>query len=226
MRVCIVDDHEIVLAGLRVALPDHAGITIVGEATSGTEALRVARRCVPDVVVTDYRLPDMTGDELCRRLRKAFPSLAVVMLTTYLSEDVVQRALDAGASGFVTKAAGLEELRGVLNDAARRDTTRLVGGAPAIVHRLHTRLVSTVARPRLTPQQERVLELAAEGLTYPEISRRLHVSESTVRFHIQRLKEKLEVRTKAELVAVAVRAALIAPGQDLPATTAGSGSAG
>jgi DNA-binding NarL/FixJ family response regulator len=135
------------------------------------------------------------------------------MLTTYLSEDVVRRSLDAGAAGFVTKAAGLDELRDALGKLGD-DTAVFDGGASAIVQRLHNANAEQTPRRPLTPQQERVLELAAHGLTYGEISGRLHISESTVRFHIQSLKERLGVRTKTELIATAIRAALISPDSD------------
>lgn len=218
MRVCVVDDHEIVREGLRTVLPNDPDVEIVAEAASAGEALQALRRHLPDVLVTDYRLPDMTGAELCARVRDDFPSTAVVVLTTYLSEDVVQRCTDAGAAGFVTKAAGLGELRRVLRLAASgdRSSEMATGGTSALVKRLHDASSKGVpgARRALTPQQERVLELAARGMTYGEISRELHVSESTVRFHIQGLKDRLGVRTKAELIATAVRSALIAPGVD------------
>jgi DNA-binding NarL/FixJ family response regulator len=214
MRICVIDDHEIVREGLRRALPNDPTIEVVGEAASGTEALREARRTLPDVMLVDFRLPDMTGDELCRRIRSGFPSTKVVMLTSYLSEDVVRRSLDAGAAGFVTKAAGLKELRDVLGKLDDQDGPAFGGGASAIVQRLYEANAAQAPRRPLTPQQERVLELAAHGLTYGEISGRLHISESTVRFHIQSLKERLGVRTKTELIAVAIRSALISPDTD------------
>jgi DNA-binding NarL/FixJ family response regulator len=214
MRICVVDDHEIVREGLRRALPNDPSIEVVGEAASGAEALREARRTLPDVMLVDFRLPDMTGDELCRRIRSGFPSTRVVMLTTYLSEDVVRRSLEAGAAGFVTKASGLDELRDALAKLDDEDAPVFAGGASAIVQRLHDANAERATRRPLTPQQERVLELAAYGLTYSEISGRLHISESTVRFHIQSLKERLGVRTKTELIAVAIRAALISPDTD------------
>lgn len=211
MRICVVDDHEIVREGLRQALPNDPRIEVVGEAASGAEALHQARRTLPDVMLVDFRLGDMTGDELCRRIRKDFPSTQVVMLTTYLSEDVVRRCIDAGAAGFVTKASGLDELRAVLAKLDEQPGASFSGGPSAVVQRLYETDAKRAPRRSLTPQQERVLELAAHGFTYSEISARLHISESTVRFHIQSLKERLGVRTKTELIATAIRCALISP---------------
>lgn len=217
MRIVVVDDHEIVRQGLRMILPSDPVITVVAEAKSSEEALTAVRRTAPDVVLVDYRLPGMTGDELCRRILQMAPATKVVVLTTYLSEDVVQRTMDAGAVGFVTKAAGLDELRRVLAEIGRTGEAKVEGGTAATVQYLYETATVRADPPRLSPQQERVLELAAEGLTYAQISARLHVSESTVRFHIQRLKDKLGVHTKAELIALAIRSALIAPGRDASA---------
>lgn len=209
MRIFVVDDHEVVRAGLRYLLPSCDNLEVIGEASTGQSALRDLRRFLPDVVCTEFRLPDMCGDELCREIRTRFPSTAVLFLTAYLSEDLVQRSLDAGAAGFVTKAAGMDQLRAALADAAEGGGTCLTGGAAGIVRRLYDRAPSRAGR--LTPRQERVLELIAQGKTYGEISRLLHVSESTVRFHTQSLKARLGVRTRTELVSLAIRSALIAP---------------
>lgn len=214
MRLCIVDDHEVVREGLQAVLERDPKIDVVGVAASGAEAMTCIKRTVPDVVVTDYRLPDTTGDELCRRIRTDYPSTHVIVLTTYLSEEMVRQSMAAGASAFVTKASGVDELRrelAALGDGASRGFT---GGTSAVVKNLHAK-GSGGERP-ITPQQERVLELAAEGLTYGQIAERLTISTSTVRFHIQGLKERLGLRTKTELIAYAIRHALIAPGVDAP----------
>jgi DNA-binding NarL/FixJ family response regulator len=214
LRVCIVDDHEIVRSGLRFSLGESGRTEIVGEAGSGREALPVMRRTLPDVLITDFRLPDMAGDELCRQVREAFPSTSVVFLTTYLNEDTVRRAIEAGASAFVTKAAGLGELERALAKVEEEPCAPLREGPSEVVRRLHG--TSFEENPtRLTPQQERVLELTAAGRTYAQISSSLHISESTVRFHIQRLKQKLEVASNAELIVEAIRLALIIPERGL-----------
>jgi DNA-binding NarL/FixJ family response regulator len=214
VRLVIIDDHDIVRAGLCALLPSDPAIEIVGEADSGAAAMQVIRRTLPDVAVTDFRLPDIGGDELCRRIRSGFPSTAVIILTTYLSEEIVRQIKFAGASGFVTKAAGLAELRRALAELQHGGPTRLQSqSAEEIVKSLHLSPAGT-ERPQLTPQQEHVVELMAEGLTYAQIAKRMLISESTVRFHIQGSKSRLGVSTKAELIATAIRGALIAPGPD------------
>jgi DNA-binding NarL/FixJ family response regulator len=214
MRICITDDHEVVREGLRNALAADPRTEIVGCAATAAEALRLARQTLPDVMLVDFRLPDMGGDELCAELRRGFPSTKVVILTTYLSEEIVQRSIDAGAAAFVTKAAGLDLLRETLTRLDEGEERIFDGGTSAAVRRLYEADPHNGGVRVLTPQQERVLELCAEGLTYGDIGQRLHISESTVRFHVQGLKDRLGVRTKTELIVVAMRQALIAPAPD------------
>ena len=207
MRICVVDGHEVVREGLRSLLANDPELRVVACAASGAEALHEVRKTMPDVVVTEFRLPDMNCDELCRRVRECFPSVAVVVQSAYLSEDIVQRALHSGAAGYVTKAAGLGELRRLLADVAAGINTSFIGGPGAVVNRLHRSAGDASVGRRLTPRQERVLELTAQGLTYCEISEVLHVSESTVRFHVQKLKARLGARSRTQLVAMALRRA-------------------
>lgn len=219
MRVAVVDDHEVVREGLRLALTGTVdlGVEIVGEAASGAEARALVRRQAIEVVLLDYRLPDVTGDALCAELVAARPGVRVVMLTSYLSEDVVQRCRAAGAAGFVTKAAGLDELRSVLGRIDAGEDGGAVRSTSTTVQRLYSAANPAGGRAGmrvLTPQQERVLELTAEGHTYAEIGARLHLSVSTVRFHIRGVKERLGVRTRSQLIATAIREALITPGSD------------
>lgn len=211
LRLLIVDDHEVVREGLAATLAEDERYEVVGSVADGRSALEQARRTLPDIVVLDLRLPDTDGIALCRRFRKSFPSTAVVVLSTYLSEGTVRGALDAGAAAFVTKAAGLAELRSAL-ERVRADQGKGVEElAPQIVERLHNLVAERIETIQPTPQQGRVLELAAQGMTNKEIGSRLYLSESTVRFHIQKLKEKLDAHTKTELIAKSIRTGIIAP---------------
>jgi DNA-binding NarL/FixJ family response regulator len=211
MRILIVDDHEIVREGLAATLASDPRLEIVGSAATAKDALMLARRTLPDIALVDLRLPDMTGEELTRELRQRFPSTAVIVLTTYLSEETVRGALKAGAAAYVTKAAGLPELRSAIDRIAAGESAGGVGAGPQIVKQLHDLVSSRMDDALPTPQQERVLELAAQGLTNHEIGDRLFISESTVRFHIQKLKTKFSARTKTELIAKAIRVGVIAP---------------
>lgn len=214
MRILVVDDHEIVREGLIATLAADPRFEVVGAAGSAAEALEQARRTLPDVALVDLRLPDISGEDLCRSLRERFPSTAVVILTTYLSEETVRGAMNAGATAYVTKSAGLPELRKVLERVRVHGVTPDPTTGPQIVKQLHELVSSRVTAALPTPQQERVLELAAEGLTYEDIGARLYISESTVRFHVQKLKVKFGARTKIELIAKAIRSGVISPAPD------------
>ncbi len=211
MRIMIVDDHEIVREGVRVSLSRDPRVEVVGEAASGKEALRCVRRCLPDIALVDLRLPDMRGEELCRELTRDFPDTSVIILSTYLSEETVRGALDAGAAGYVTKAAGLTELMATIERVVGGESAAGTAAGPQIVKQLHELVSDRMAGVTPTPQQERVLELAAQGFTNHEIGDRLFISESTVRFHVQKLKAKFAARTKTELIAKAIRTGFIAP---------------
>lgn len=208
LRVLVVDDHEVVREGLVATLSADGRFDVVCAASSGAEALGALRRIQPDVAVVDLRLPDIAGDELCRELRRRTPGLPVVILSSYASDDTVRSAMEAGASAYVSKAAGLSDLRAVLDRVLAADGSAQL----PIVEQLHRLLVrhdESAARP--TPRQERVLDLVAEGLTYHEIGERLCISESTVRFHMQKLKAKFGARSKTDLIAKAIRSGVIAP---------------
>jgi DNA-binding NarL/FixJ family response regulator len=217
LRLLIVDDHEVVREGLMAALSKDARFTLVGGASGAAEALDLARRERPDVAIVDMHLPDVPGHELCRQLRGLLRDITVIALSSYLTEEAVRNAIRAGASAYVTKAAGLQELRAVLDEVCapgeRRSADAL--NVTQIVRRLEQLVESRSDTSTPTPQQARVLQLAAEGLTYGEFAKRLMISESTVRFHIQKLKLKFETNSKTELVARAIRSGLIvAPGDE------------
>lgn len=211
MRILIVDDHEVVREGLRASLSADPRFEVVGTAETAQAALTVARRTLPDVALVDLRLPDASGEDLTRELRAKFPSTAVIILTTYLSEETVRGALAAGAAAYVTKAAGLPEVRAAIERVMEDGPAAADTSGPLIVKQLHELVASRMTEVMPTPQQERVLELAAQGFTNQEIGARLFISESTVRFHVQKLKAKFAARTKTELIAKAIRTGFIAP---------------
>jgi DNA-binding NarL/FixJ family response regulator len=208
VRVLVIDDHEVVREGLSAALSCDGAFEVVAAAATAASGMLAAARARPDVALVDLRLPDTDGAVLCRGIRQRYPGTAVVVLSSYVSEDTVRSAMEAGASAYVTKGAGLAELRqAIVRAVADRDAF----GDCQIVGQLHDLVSQRSVGGRLTTQQERVLELSAEGLTYREIGARLFISESTVRFHMQKLKEKLGARTKTELVARAIRTGAMAP---------------
>ncbi|WP_345426973.1 response regulator transcription factor [Pseudonocardia xishanensis] len=209
MKACIVDDHEIVRQGLRLLLESLTDpvVEVVAEVGTAADALIAQRHHRPELFLVDYRLPDTTGDRLCRRLVAARPETAVVVVTSSAGEDVVQLCLQAGAAGYVTKGAGLCELKRAIAAVAEGGERVVFRDQPVPV----IAAADGVVGRNLTQHQLRVLELVADGMTYGQIARRLHVSESTVRFHISSIKDRLGVRSKAELIVTALREALVAP---------------
>lgn len=219
MRLLIVDDHEVVRNGLVATLRANARYRIVGAVGTGTEAVKLARRIRPDVAIVDLRLPDMSGEAVCRQLIADTPTVDVVMLTTYLSDDTVRSAQLAGAAAYVTKSAGITKLKDTLDELAIGQGGELSReSAPVIVHKLDRLASGRAAGQLTTPHQRRVLELAAAGLTNGQIGERLSISESTVRFHIQKLKRIFAVPSRTALVVRAVQDGAIAPAPEDGAT--------
>ena len=212
-RVLVVDDHEVVREGLMATLTLH-GYSVVGAASTAAEAVAAARSTRPDIALVDIRLPDLSGDRLCPLLKEAVPGISLIILTTYLSEEIVRRSLAAGAAEYVTKAAGLPELLAALDRVRSEGQTGKPQHAPEIVRQLYDVTARRLQAVPLTPQQESVLELAAQGLTNDEIGRRLFITESTVRFHLGKLREAFDARSKTELVAKAIRTGAISPALD------------
>jgi DNA-binding NarL/FixJ family response regulator len=216
-RIMIVDDHEVVREGVRGIFTRDPRYEVVGMAGDGAGAIAAVAAARPDVVLVDMRLPDMPGEDVCRAIRELQPSAHVIMLTTYVSEEAVRAALLAGASAYVTKAAGLHDLRRVIAEVTHTDAGATT---PARQHQIRALLHdlidergarSSAAATAATPQQLRVLELLAQGLTNRLIAKQLFLSESTVRFHVQNLKQKIGARTRTELVLRAIEDGMIEP---------------
>ncbi len=209
VRILIVDDHEVVRDGLTSTLSRHMDFEVVGAAATGAQALDLARRTSPTVGVVDLRLPDTPGDQLCRELIGEVEGIAVIVLSTYINEDSVRRSLLAGASAYLTKAAGADELCSAIRRVAAGPMAPDVGQAPQIAEQLRQVLARRSQEAPLTPQEQSVLELAVQGLTNPEIGKRLCITESTVRFHLQKMKRRLGAKTKTDLIARALSSSLV-----------------
>ncbi|SDH01251.1 response regulator transcription factor [Nonomuraea jiangxiensis] len=201
LRVLIVDDHPVVREGLRGMLLAEPDIEVVGEAGSADEAVVVARRLRPDVILMDLRMPGGDGIGAIGRL-EAGPR--VIVLTTYQDEAEIQRALAAGAAGYLLKDVSRPELAAAVRDAARGRTVL----APSVAARPAApsagRQAGRPVGPALSGREREVLELVAEGLTNAEIGRRLYIGEATVKTHLLRVFGKLGVsdRTSAVLAAL------------------------
>jgi DNA-binding NarL/FixJ family response regulator len=206
IRVLVVDDQEIVRAGLRTILESSGDIEVVAEAGEGRSAIEIASRTSPDVVLMDIRMPELDGIAATRELTLAEPNTNVLILTTYGLDDNIDDALRAGAAGFVTKSTAPDQLIAAVRQVARGES---VLGADVTRQLIH-RLVSQPTRPdrpaafeTLTPREIEVLTLVADGLSNTEIASELLVSEATVKTHISRMLTKLGLRDRVQAVVFA-----------------------
>lgn len=206
IRVVIVDDHPIVRAGL-VALIDAADdLEVVGTGSTGLEAVEVARATTPDVVLMDLRMPGLDGDEATARIVAANPVTRVVILTTYESDDAILSAIEAGASGYLLKAAPEAELLAGVRAVAAGE----VALAPGVAALLVKRAAAPVAEaPVLSAREREVLRLVAEGLSNREIGEHLFLGEATVKTHLLHAFAKLEVRDRTRAVTRAMELGLL-----------------
>ncbi|MEV4708080.1 response regulator transcription factor [Actinoplanes sp. NPDC049316] len=218
MRVLLADEQPMLRAGLRMALAGADGLAVVGEAGDGAEAVDLARRLLPDVVVMDLRLPRVDGLAAARRITGSGLPVRVLVLTADDADEQVVSAVAAGASGYLCKDAGADELVAAIRTVA-------AGGAvvaPRILDRLLVRLAellpvaeATAAAPALdalTEREREVLVHVARGHSNAEIARALSVSETTVKTHVGHVLTKLRLRDRVQAVVLAYETGLVRPG--------------
>jgi DNA-binding NarL/FixJ family response regulator len=218
LRALVADDQPVVRAGFRTIL-EASGIEVVGEAGDGVEAVAAARRARPDVVLMDIRMPELDGIEATRQL--AGPGVddpvRVLVLTTFDLDDYVYEALRAGASGFLLKDVGREELVAAVRVVAAGDALL----APAVTRRLLEEFAQRPSTERpppasldvLTPREREVLALVARGRSNAEIAAELYVGEATVKSHVAHLLMKLGLRDRVHAVIHAYEVGLVRPGE-------------
>ncbi len=209
VRVLLVDDHELVRTGLRAMLAGDGGISVVGDAGTGSAAITLARALKPDVVLLDARLPDMPGDEVCRRLLTDWPELAVVILTTFAEDDLVRRCVRAGARGYLLKDIARLDLGRNLRAVMRGEAVIDSKVAPAVLAAARQAGDSAANDEVLNPRQREVLRLVAEGLSNREIAARTHLSEYTVKGYVEEILERLGARNRVHAAIVATKQGLI-----------------
>ena len=207
IRILLVDDHPVVRSGIRAMLLDQPDFALVGEAATGEEGVAEAARLRPDVVLMDLQLgTGLHGAEATRRITSAGPRPPhVLVLTTFDSDSDILAAIEAGATGYLLKDAPPEKLHAAIRSAAAGDSTL----APSVASRLLGRMRAPSAT--LTGRELEVLGLVAEGLSNRQISKRLFLSETTVKTHLVHIYAKLEVDSRTAAVAAATRSGLIRP---------------
>ncbi|AWS41110.1 response regulator transcription factor [Streptosporangium sp. 'caverna'] len=204
LRLMIVDDHPVVREGLRGMLEADPGITVVGEAASGDEAVVRAAELRPDVILMDLRMPDGDGVSATSRILANRPESRVIVLTTYETDQDIVRAVEAGAAGYLLKDTSRADLLAAIVSASRGETVL----SPSVATRLVTRMRAPVTES-LSPREAEVLSLVARGLTNGEIGRALFISETTVKTHLLRVFGKLGVSDRTAAVTTALDRGLL-----------------
>jgi len=205
-RILIVDDHEVVRVGLKALLDKHPQFEVVAEAASAREAVEKTKAHEPDVVVMDIRLKGGSGIEACEEITSQYPETKVIMLTSYAEDEMLFSAIRAGASGYVLKQIGGDELIRAIESIGRGEALL----DPAVTQRVFqevrkaAREEEASAFAELTQQEMHVLQLVSEGRTNRQIAEMLYLGEGTVRNYVSSILSKLNVRNRAEAAAYAV----------------------
>ncbi|TFH37897.1 MAG: response regulator transcription factor [Anaerolineales bacterium] len=205
-RILLVDDHEVVRIGLKALLEKHPDFEVVAEAASGHDAVDKTKANKPDVVVMDIRLKGGSGIEACQEITEKYPNTKVIMLTSYAEDEMLFSAIRAGASGYVLKQIGSDDLIHAIEAIGRGDALL----DPAVTQRVFqevrkaAREEEASAFAELTQQEMHVLQLVSEGRTNRQIAEMLFLGEGTVRNYVSSILSKLNVRNRAEAAAYAV----------------------
>lgn len=200
MRILLIDDHDVVRAGLRAILGTQSDIEVVGEAANGADGVRQALALQPDVVLMDLAIgAGMDGIEATRRITADAPGIRILVFTTYDSDADIVRVIDAGATGYLLKDSTPEELYAAIRAAAQ--------GQAALSAPVASVLLKRMQQPEgaLTPREAEILELLAAGLSNRELGRKLYVSETTIKTHLLHIYRKLGVETRSAAIAEAGR---------------------
>jgi DNA-binding NarL/FixJ family response regulator len=210
IRVLLADDHALVRAGIRALIDAMDGVEVVAEAGDGEEALQLIREHQPDVILLDITMPQRSGFDVLDQTRRDFPDVKVVILTVHDAGEYAIRALRAGANGFLTKGAASAELREAIEMVVRGDTYI----SPAISQKTLLEYGKGAASgaglsAELTPRQQEILKLIAEGFSTKKIARSLNISVKTVESHRAQLMERLNIHDVAGLVRYAIRIGVI-----------------
>jgi len=208
IRLLLADDHRMLREGLRRSM-DELGFTIVGEARNGVEAVDLAAAVQPDVVLMDVTMPELDGVEATRQLKARLPGTYVIMLTMHADQDVLAEAIRAGANGYLVKDCSVDEIAQAID--------AVVIGETALSPRLAASMLAEVRRQDsagqadrvITPREEEVLQLIADGCSTPEVAEQLFISQKTVKNHLASIYQKLDARDRTQAVLQAVRMGIV-----------------
>ncbi len=206
IRVMVVDDHAVVRSGLADFLLAYDDLELVGEAANAKQALTLCGQSQPDVVLMDLVMEGMDGAEATKAIRQEFPQIQVIALTSFREEALVQKAIQAGAIGYLLKSVSAKELAEAIRNAHE--------GQPTLAPEAAQALIRATTKPPdlgsdLTPRELEVLALMVKGLNNPEIAERLVISRSTVKHHVRNILSKLGTSSRTEAVALAVKGNIV-----------------
>lgn len=206
IRVLLVDDHVMVRIGLKTVLKASDDMTLVGEASDGQEAIQLCERIQPDVVLMDLLMPKMDGVAATAEIHKRWPQIRIIALTSFKEKEYVEGAIKAGAMSYLLKSVSADELSKAIRNA--------VAGQPSLSPEAAQILMQKMTEPAkpgddLTDREREILALMVDGLSNSEIAKRLVVSQATVRFHVSNILSKLEVTSRTQAVALALKNHLV-----------------
>jgi NarL family two-component system response regulator LiaR len=207
IRVMIVDDHAVVRSGLSAFLMAYDDLDFVGEASGGLDAVRKCPDFEPDVILMDLVMPEVDGSEATRLIREACPHVQVIALTSYKEEELVQGALKAGAIGYLLKNVSAEELANAIRAAFAGRPTLAPEAAEVLIRAATHR--NDEPGPGLTDRELEILQAMVDGLSNPEIAKKLFVSRSTVKFHVSNILMKLGAASRTEAVSMAIHGKIV-----------------
>ena len=200
LKICIADDHFLIRNGIRMALQNNPQLEIVGEASNGEEALRIASCFEPDLMILDISMPEPNGLEVCRILAKEHPDVQVIILSMYLQEEYISKSLEYGVRGYVAKDTVATELIRAVDVVSRGGTYLSPNVNEVIIKKYQQSLGMNQKELFLTLREREVLKLVAKGNSSAEVSEQLFISPRTVDTHRSNIMKKLKVRNSVELV--------------------------
>ena len=210
IRLMLADDHRMLREGLGRSMREQ-GFDVVGEASDGAEAVAMAQRVRPDVILMDVTMPEMDGVEACRQVRLELPSTQVVMLTMHADQEVLASAIRAGASGYLVKDCSTEEIASAVRMAASGETALSPQLAASMLNEVRKWDKAAAAEEErvVTKREEEVLQLIADGCSTPEVAAKLYISQKTVKNHLASIYQKLDARDRTQAVLQAVRMGIV-----------------